>query len=75
MTREWFMPTGTAGSTANPGNKEYPGVPYRPTDFHNTCSIEDINNPDEVRDCELTELRDLDQVYSNIKYLINIILF
>lgn len=62
MTGQWYMPLGTAGSTANPGNKEYPAVPYRPLDFHDTCLVTDMNNPSEVRDCEFLGLKDLDQV-------------
>ncbi|XP_017774160.1 PREDICTED: alpha-amylase-like [Nicrophorus vespilloides] len=52
---------GTAGSTANPGSKEYPAVPYGPNDFHPDCSINDYNNATEVRDCELVGLKDLNQ--------------
>lgn len=62
MTSEWYMPVGTAGSTANPGNKEYPAVPYRPVDFHDTCSVLNYGDADEIRKCEFLGLKDLDQV-------------
>lgn len=52
---------GTGGSTAYIPNKDYPGVPYNETHFHQTCAINDYNNAIEVRNCELVGLPDLDQ--------------
>ncbi|KAF2888858.1 hypothetical protein ILUMI_17315, partial [Ignelater luminosus] len=54
-------PIGTAGSTADPPNKQFPAVPYGPGDFHKTCAINDYNDPENVRNCELSGLKDLDQ--------------
>ena len=53
---------GTGGSTADPGNKDYPAVPYGRDDFNSDCAIEDYGNPEEVRNCELVGLKDLNQV-------------
>ncbi|GLG97162.1 Alpha-amylase [Gryllus bimaculatus] len=53
---------GTGGTPADPNNKQYPGVPYGPSDFHATCDIgSDYGNAKKVRDCELSGLHDLDQ--------------
>ncbi|XP_054088895.1 alpha-amylase 2-like [Zeugodacus cucurbitae] len=52
---------GTAGSTANPGSKSYPAVPFSSTDFHATCAINNYNDANQVRNCELVGLKDLDQ--------------
>ncbi|XP_055383823.1 alpha-amylase-related protein-like [Condylostylus longicornis] len=52
---------GTGGTRANPGNKDFPAIPYSHLDFHQTCSINNYNNPVEVRNCELVGLKDLDQ--------------
>lgn len=61
MTGEWNPAVGTAGSTADTANKNYPAVPYSSLDFHATCAIEDYNNAEQVRNCELVGLKDLDQ--------------
>lgn len=52
---------GSAGSIANYSAKYWPGVPYFPEDFHPGCGIEDYNNDDQVRNCWLVGLADLDQ--------------
>ncbi|XP_055915749.1 alpha-amylase A-like [Eupeodes corollae] len=52
---------GTAGSRAEPNKKKFPGVPYSQNDFHPTCSINNYNDPNQVRNCELVGLKDLDQ--------------
>lgn len=44
---------GTGGSTANVDKLDYPGVPYGPTDFHYPCTINNYNDPNEVRNCRL----------------------
>ncbi|OXA50887.1 alpha-amylase 1 [Folsomia candida] len=67
MTGSGSVGTGTGGSPYNGGTKEYPGVPFGPLDFNsypNECpnpsgSIDNYNNPIEVRNCELVGLRDL----------------
>ena len=41
--------------------KDYPAVPYEAKDFHQPpCDIYDYNNADEVRNCYLVGLNDLD---------------
>lgn len=52
---------GTAGSTAEPGLKIFPAVPYSGMDFHENCEIWDWNDRYQVQNCELVGLKDLDQ--------------
>lgn len=55
---------GTGNATANVAKRLYPGVPYGPNDFHHSCSIRGESygtNANEVRNCELVGLPDLDQ--------------
>lgn len=61
---------GTGGNTAYSDNKSYPAVPYGFGDFHSSCDINNYNDPNNVRNCELNDLRDLDQVASR-KRVIN----
>uniref|UniRef100_A0A8D0YGF8 alpha-amylase n=1 Tax=Sus scrofa TaxID=9823 RepID=A0A8D0YGF8_PIG len=55
----------TCGSYCNPGNREFPAVPYSAWDFNDgkckTASggIESYNDPYQVRDCQLVGLLDL----------------
>nr|QDD69459.1 alpha amylase precursor [Cupiennius salei] len=58
---------GTAGSSFDPGVPRYDGVPYGPENFNSrdkcptgSGDIEDYNNPDQVRNCKLSGLNDLD---------------
>lgn len=62
MTGESSNAQGTAGSYADTGSKYYPAVPYGSNDFHSTCSIDNYNDASNVRNCELSGLKDLDQV-------------
>lgn len=52
---------GTGGSTANTHDLHYPAVPYNKQHFHSICRIHDYNNAENVRNCELEGLHDLDQ--------------
>uniref|UniRef100_A0A6E8VQX1 Alpha-amylase n=1 Tax=Anopheles coluzzii TaxID=1518534 RepID=A0A6E8VQX1_ANOCL len=52
---------GTAGSPSNPGDREYPAVPYNQSHFHPDCTIRNYQNATEVRDCALNGLPDLNQ--------------
>nr|CAD7204921.1 unnamed protein product [Timema douglasi] len=52
---------GTAGSTADPVNKDYPAVPFDSRHFHTSCGIQDYQDANQVRNCELVGLHDLDQ--------------
>lgn len=58
---------GTAGSKATPSEKLYPGVPYGPDDFHDTCTIENYKNLTQIRSCELLGLRDIDQSKPHVR--------
>lgn len=61
MSGDWNDAHGTGNSRANTYNKEYYAVPYTASNFHSPCSIDNYNNPSNVRNCELTGLHDLDQ--------------
>merc|ERR1719481_1216394 len=52
---------GTGGSGFNGGSQDYPGVPFSSLDFHQPyCDIQNYGNADEVRNCYLVGLNDLD---------------
>lgn len=69
MTGGHDSAVGTGGSTANAanGNKEYPAVPYSNDHFHPTCSLNNYNNANEVRNCEVVGLKDLDQSQQHVR--------
>lgn len=52
--------TGTANSTSTA--ESYPAVPYSQEDFHPNCLVSNYNDANNVRNCELVGLKDLDQV-------------
>lgn len=54
---------GTDGSIADTTNKDYPAVPYRKEHFHSTCTITNYTDAENIRNCELSGLKDLDQVH------------
>lgn len=59
---------GTAGSTSDPSNRDYPGVPYTDGDFNSPkCGIQDYQDPIQVRNCELSGLRDLNQTVPYVR--------
>lgn len=62
MTGEASDAHGTDGSTADTTGKDYPAVPYSSYDFHSTCTITDYTDAENIRNCELSGLKDLDQV-------------
>lgn len=62
MTGEWSDAHGTGGSTADTTNKDYPAVPYGVNDFHPSCAINNYQDASNVRNCELSGLKDLNQV-------------
>uniref|UniRef100_A0A336M993 alpha-amylase n=1 Tax=Culicoides sonorensis TaxID=179676 RepID=A0A336M993_CULSO len=51
---------GTGGTQAYPSRKEFPGVPYGPTDFNSDCEI-NYQDPVKVRNCPLLGMPDLNQ--------------
>ena len=53
--------TGSGGSNFNSDNYEFPGVPYSQADFNPYCSLNNYGDPDEVRNCYLVDLTDLNQ--------------
>ncbi|CAL8072293.1 unnamed protein product [Orchesella dallaii] len=68
MTGNSVQGAGTDGSSFDASAKSYPAVPYGPTDFNDatTCptqsgSIEDYQDPIQVRNCQLSGLLDLNQ--------------
>ncbi|XP_055383847.1 alpha-amylase 4N-like [Condylostylus longicornis] len=58
---------GTANSESNPGDRYFPAVPYTPDDFHPICSIQNYQDPVQVRNCELAGLRDLNHTKENVR--------
>ncbi|KAK5645222.1 hypothetical protein RI129_006522 [Pyrocoelia pectoralis] len=73
MSRESESPpaVGTGGSFADPGNKNFTAVPYTNGDFHPTCAINDYNNEENVRNCELEKLKDLNHESNYVREKIN----
>jgi hypothetical protein len=53
MTANYSNATGVGGCTADTYNKVYPGVPYGPEHFHNTCAITNYQDPVDVSNNEL----------------------
>ena len=50
----------TKGSGYNGGSLDYPGVPFGYNDFHQPyCEINNYQDPQEVRNCYLVSLNDL----------------
>ena len=61
MTGHGGSGQGTAGSSYDGPSESYPGVPFSNLDFHQPyCEINDYGNVDEVRNCYLVSLNDLD---------------
>ncbi|XP_073971162.1 alpha-amylase 1-like isoform X1 [Rhodnius prolixus] len=62
---------GIGGSTADTKNKYYPAVPYAYKNFHKTCEILSYQDAQQVRNCELDGLHDLDhsQLYVRKKVI------
>lgn len=68
MTGDADNAIGTGGSRADTGKFDYPGVPYTIKDFHTPpCTIQNYNNAEEVRNCELSGLHDLDQSKEHVR--------
>ncbi|XP_077293316.1 alpha-amylase 2-like [Arctopsyche grandis] len=62
MTGTWPENQGTGGSTANFNEWSYPAVPFGKNDFNSPiCTINNYNDPNQVRNCELVGLKDLNQ--------------
>ncbi|XP_011700976.1 PREDICTED: alpha-amylase 2 [Wasmannia auropunctata] len=58
---------GTGGSTANTYDFSYPAVPFSREHFHPSCSINNYQDPKNVRNCELSGLHDLDQSNEHVR--------
>ncbi|KAG8228003.1 hypothetical protein J437_LFUL007976 [Ladona fulva] len=61
MTGDHPNAVGIAGTRAEPRERSYPGVPYNASHFNEPCSINDYRNEQEVRNCDLVGLHDLNQ--------------
>lgn len=53
---------GTDNNKADAVNRNYPAVPYTATHFNSPCTITNFDDPIMSRNCELSALRDLNQV-------------
>merc|ERR1712198_414060 len=61
MTGHGSSGQGTGGSGYDGGSESYDGVPFSSMDFHQPyCEINDYGNVNEVRNCYLVSLNDLD---------------
>ncbi|XP_014211520.1 alpha-amylase B-like [Copidosoma floridanum] len=67
MTGDADPAVGVAGSTADPRTRLYPAVPYGLSDFNELCAINSYQDPNEVRNCELSGLHDLNQAVPNVR--------
>jgi alpha-amylase len=61
MSGDHINNIGIGGSRADPSNRDYPMVPYNQTHFHPTCQVNDFQNVENIKNCELSGLHDLDQ--------------
>ncbi|KDR18093.1 hypothetical protein L798_07788, partial [Zootermopsis nevadensis] len=62
MTGDHATAVGVGGSTADTYNLQYPAVPFGPNDFNQPqCGIDNYEDPNNVRNCELVGLHDLNQ--------------
>lgn len=65
---------GTDNNKADALNRNYPAVPYSKTHFNTPCSITNFENRIMSRNCELSGLKDLNQVISHqIKLTFNVL--
>ncbi|GLH05680.1 Alpha-amylase-related protein [Gryllus bimaculatus] len=67
MAANWPDATGYGGNKADTYNKNYPAVSYGSGNFHSTCQITNYNDANNVRNCELSGLHDLDQSQSYVR--------
>ncbi|XP_074604694.1 alpha-amylase-like [Brevipalpus obovatus] len=65
---------GVGGTPFNGNAKDFPGVPYGPQHFNDKSKcpsqsggIEDWRNPEQIRNCELVGLRDLDASQDHVR--------
>lgn len=58
---------GSAGNIAHLHNQTYPAVPYFKEHFNTFCTINDWTNVNEIRNCELYGLPDLNQGHEHVR--------
>lgn len=59
---------GTGGSIAYPEERRFPAVPFNETHFNSPiCTIEDWDDPVQMRNCELIGLRDLNLTHPFVR--------
>ncbi|XP_012251588.2 alpha-amylase A-like [Athalia rosae] len=62
MSQNHNITIGTGGSTADPQNRNYHSVPYGKNHFHDPpCLVSNYTDPNNMRNCELNGLHDLNQ--------------
>lgn len=59
--------TGTGGSTGNSAKLSFPAVPYGKNDFNPRCEIDSYNDTNQVRNCWLVGLPDLNQGTNHVR--------
>lgn len=67
-THEIDVHMGTGGTVAYPKDRHFPAIPFNDTHFNSpVCSINDFDDPVEMRNCELIGLRDLNQTHPYVR--------
>lgn len=61
---------GSAGNTADLQNRNYPAVPFTSAHFNARCNIYNWNNAQEIRNCELLGLPDLNQADEHVRNML-----
>ncbi|XP_011500924.1 PREDICTED: alpha-amylase-like [Ceratosolen solmsi marchali] len=67
MTTDLEPALGVGGSTAEPRILIYSAVAYGPDDFHPMCTITNYGDVDQVRNCSLNGLHDLDHSKDHVR--------
>lgn len=58
---------GTAGSSADPTKRDYPAVPFNSSEFNPSCLLEDYQDAQQVRNCDLLGLPDLNHEILSVR--------
>nr|AAG23133.1 alpha-amylase [Diabrotica virgifera virgifera] len=58
---------GTAGGSCDVGSLSYPSVPFGSNDFHSKCDVNNYQDANNIRNCWLSGLPDLDQSHDYVR--------
>ncbi|CAG9836395.1 unnamed protein product [Diabrotica balteata] len=59
--------SGTGGNSSDVGSLSYPAVPFGPNHFHSPCEINNYQESNNIRNCSLSGLPDLDQSHEYVR--------